>query len=59
MASRTAEELRLAQNHEAAKWRSIADQLAATLLKNGVGGADFNLALDRYREAGGNLEADR
>lgn len=37
--------------HAAQKWRSVADQLAETLTQNGVGGAAWQFALDRYDEA--------
>lgn len=37
--------------HGHCHWREVADQLADTLLRNGVGGKGFNAAIDAYRAA--------
>lgn len=41
------------------EWRGVADALAMVLRKNGVGGRQFNSALDLYDEAVAEDEAQR
>lgn len=46
----------IAAEREAKRWRGIADALALVLRKNGVGGRQWQSAMDLYDEATGNLE---